>query len=262
MTLNGLSLEMIKASDPYGENKMNILNELKKEDLTLTEIWNTLSIVECKQLDKKGNFTYMSWGVCWLMLMKYYPFAEYEFLQTQYYDNGTAEVHCKVSIGKHIKLMHLPVMDFNNNSIKNPTSRQINDSKMRCMVKCIAMYGLGHYIFSNKESAFYGEDLPDQKKDKEEKSVVSNKYSLVTPDGEDLGIYVGEDDLLRELKAKLGVKKADQTEEHNEFFRANMPTIKQALDNVSQDDQNHSKLNRLVGFYADIWATRNDQKES
>ena len=40
----------------------------------------------------------------------------------------------------------------------NPTSRQISDAKMRCLVKCIAMFGLGHYIFA-------GEDLPSEQKE-------------------------------------------------------------------------------------------------
>ena len=244
------------------KNKMNIMYEKCKDDLTRTEIWKTLSVVECTQTDKKGNFTYMSWGVAWLELMKYFPFAEYEFLQTQYYDNGTAEVHCKVTIGKHEILMHLPVMDFNNASIKNPTSRQINDAKMRCLVKCIAMFGLGHYIFTNQKSPYYGEDLPDEVKDQQEKAVVNTKYSLVTAEGEDLGIYVGEDDLLRTLKERLGVKKADITNQHKDFFRVNMDTIKQAIDNVDQNDPNHVKLNRLIGFYSDIWVTRDGQKES
>jgi len=49
--------------------------------------------------------------------------------------------------------MWLPVMDNRNNSIQNPTSRAISDQKMRCLVKAIAMHGLGHYIYA-------GEDLP------------------------------------------------------------------------------------------------------
>ena len=39
--------------------------------------------------------------------------------------------------------MWLPVMDKKNNSISNPSSREISDAKMRCLVKCIAMHGLG-----------------------------------------------------------------------------------------------------------------------
>jgi len=48
----------------------------------------------------------------------------------------------------------LPVMDNRNNAISKPTSRQISDTKMRCLVKAISMFGLGSYIYA-------GEDLPE-----------------------------------------------------------------------------------------------------
>ena len=51
-------------------------------------------------------------------------------------------------------MMWLPVMDYKNQAIANPTARQISDTKMRCLVKCISMFGLGHYIYA-------GEDLPN-----------------------------------------------------------------------------------------------------
>ena len=54
--------------------------------------------------------------------------------------------------------MWLPVMDYKNKAVVNPDARQLNDSMMRCLVKCLAMYGLGHYIYA-------GEDLPSQEKD-------------------------------------------------------------------------------------------------
>ena len=49
--------------------------------------------------------------------------------------------------------MWLPVMDNRNKAVVNPTSRDVSDARMRCLVKCIAMFGLGHYIYA-------GEDLP------------------------------------------------------------------------------------------------------
>ena len=77
-----------------------------------------------------------------------------------FYPDGSASVHVTVSIGDLARSMWLPVMDYKNNAIANPSARQISDAKMRCLVKCIAMFGLGHYIYA-------GEDLPvsDDKKD-------------------------------------------------------------------------------------------------
>ena len=42
-------------------------------------------------------------------------------------------------------------------AIPNPNSRHISDNKMRCLTKCISMFGLGHYIYA-------GEDLPSEEK--------------------------------------------------------------------------------------------------
>jgi len=49
--------------------------------------------------------------------------------------------------------MWLPVMDNRNKAIVLPTARDISDARMRCLVKAIAMHGLGIYLYA-------GEDLP------------------------------------------------------------------------------------------------------
>ena len=60
--------------------------------------------------------------------------------------------------------MFLPVMDHQNNAIIKPSSRQVSDARMRCFTRCLAMFGLGHYIYA-------GEDLPDP-----EVSEAADKY--------------------------------------------------------------------------------------
>ena len=136
--------------------------------LTYGEVWKALTKVDCNEhVKKKGNLSYLSWAWAWGVLMDNYPQAEYTFTQshtlmddgskrhldTQFYPDGTASVTCTIEIGKLSREMWLPVMDFRNNSLPNPTSRQISDAKMRCLVKCMAMFGLGYYIYA-------GEDLP------------------------------------------------------------------------------------------------------
>ena len=49
--------------------------------------------------------------------------------------------------------MWLPIMDHKNNPINQPNCRQVNDAKMRCLVKCLAMFGLGLDVYGAKESA-------------------------------------------------------------------------------------------------------------
>ena len=56
--------------------------------------------------------------------------------------------------------MFLPVMNNRNQAIANPNARQISDNMQRCMVKTVAMLGLGLYVYA-------GEDLP--KSDKQDK---------------------------------------------------------------------------------------------
>jgi len=47
----------------------------------------------------------------------------------------------------------LPVLDYRNKPIATPNSFDVNTSIMRCLVKAIAMQGLGLYIYA-------GEDTP------------------------------------------------------------------------------------------------------
>jgi len=142
------------------------------EKLTYGTVWDELSQVDCSEhTEKKGKLTYLSWAWAWGMMMEHYPNAQYSFqafkdaneiLQdTMFYPDGSASVHVTVNIDELTRSMWLSVMDYKNNAISNPNSRQISDSKMRCLVKCIAMFGLGHYVYA-------GEDLPPPSDDEKE----------------------------------------------------------------------------------------------
>ena len=120
----------------------------------LASIWSTLSKIDVtKHTEKKGGFTYLSWSWAWSTLMEHYPEAVYEFLEDVHNSDGSMEVRVKISIGEHSRFMWLPVMDFKNKAMVNPDGMAINKARMRCLVKCIAMFGLGLYIYA-------GEDLP------------------------------------------------------------------------------------------------------
>lgn len=85
--------------------------------------------------------------------MSAYPTASYRFDPPVFFENKTCEVWCHATIEGIERSMWLPVMDNKNLSVINPTSRDISDCRMRCLTKCLAMFGLGHYIYA-------GEDLP------------------------------------------------------------------------------------------------------
>jgi hypothetical protein len=110
-------------------------------------------------IERKGQLTYLSWAWAWAEVLKIdsaarYTVHEYDGLPTIYLKDGTAMVKVSVEIKGDIKTCLLPVMDNRNKAIANPDAFAINTAIMRCMTKCIALYGLGLYIYA-------GEDLPE-----------------------------------------------------------------------------------------------------
>jgi hypothetical protein len=121
----------------------------------MTNVWKTLSAIDCsKNVEKKGDLSYLSWAWAWQTLMEHYPDSTYAFCPPIFLDNETCEVHVSVTVEGKTHSMFLPVMDNRNKSIANPSTRDISDARMRCLVKAIAMHGLGIYIYA-------GEDLPE-----------------------------------------------------------------------------------------------------
>jgi len=137
-------------------------------------VWQTLAAIDLTaQKDQKGKLAYLSWAWAWGTLMNHFPDTSYEFTDRTFPD-GTMEINCTVTITEGeesvSRFMWLAVMDNYNKGISNPDSTAINKSKMRCLTKCLGMFGLGHYIYA-------GEDLPDQEvvvKAREVKQVAIN----------------------------------------------------------------------------------------
>ena len=151
---------------------------MSNKELTYKDVWDNLSKIDCSdKVEKKMNLSYLSWAWAWGVLQEHYPQSTYLFYQGEddvpyvKFPDGTAEVRCRVSIDNLTREMTLSVMDNRNNAIQNPNSRQVNDTKMRCLVKCLAMYGLGHYIYA-------GEDVPSS--DKEEPKQESKNMAKVS----------------------------------------------------------------------------------
>lgn len=118
------------------------------------DIWKRLSTVDVSgHVESKNGLSYLSWAWAWGVLMEHYPEAELQCHEPVYESNGTATVWVGVSIGDCKRNMWLPVMDYKNKSIPSPTSRDISDARMRCMVKALALFGLGFSLYA-------GEDLP------------------------------------------------------------------------------------------------------
>lgn len=151
------------------------------------EIWQTLSAIDVSEhVEKKQNLSYLSWAWAWGVLMEHYPETQYEFTDRTF-PNNTMEVSVVVTITKGdqavSRSMWLPVMDYKNKAIPNPDAFAINTAKMRCLTKCFAMLGLGHYIYA-------GEDIP-QASQEALQGVISREqadtiYSLLQSTGSDV----------------------------------------------------------------------------
>ena len=138
---------------------------MTKKTPTYTDVWNKLSDIDVSKHTKTigtGNYklSYLSWAWAWGVMMDNYPNTEYKFTEfdngndVRYYSDGTCAVECIISIGDLSRSMWLPVMDNRHKAVSSPNALQISNAKMRCLTKCLAMWGLGHYIYA-------GEDLPN-----------------------------------------------------------------------------------------------------
>jgi hypothetical protein len=108
-------------------------------------------------VEQKGQFSYLSWPFAVSQLRQFDPTATWEvkrFAGLPYLvtDLGVfVEVAVTVQ-GVTLSQIH-PVLDSKNRPIIAPTSFDINTSIQRCLVKAIALHGLGLSIYA-------GEDLP------------------------------------------------------------------------------------------------------
>lgn len=184
------------------EIKSYIANELEKVDAYLSdETFNVFNETDCSghtTQKKSGNtmLTYLSWAWAWGEVLKYDPHATYEPLL---FGDGVPYQRCgelgylvwmRVTIKGETKVMWLPVLDTHNATMKDePYSYQtsqgkqidvdaitvydINKALMRCLVKCIAMFGLGLYIYQK-------EDMPEGARKKKEQEEEDKQNQLHT----------------------------------------------------------------------------------
>lgn len=125
-------------------------------------------------VEKKEGLSYLTWSIAWDIFKKKCPDANYEIVKNEYglpYFESPSGVMCytKVTSLGITHEMWLPVMDSKNKSMKSESYTyktkfgdksvdafsmfDVNKTIMRCLVKNLAMFGLGLYIYS-------GEDLP------------------------------------------------------------------------------------------------------
>lgn len=125
--------------------------------------------------EQKNGLTYLSWAWAWSEFKKHCPDAKYKIMNNEsgvpyFADDFGIMVRTEVTAEGETHEMWLPVMDNTNNAMKRDaytiktrngerlvsgaTTFDINKTIMRCLVKNLAMFGLGIYIYA-------GEDLPE-----------------------------------------------------------------------------------------------------
>lgn len=134
------------------------------------------------RVEKKDGLSYLTWSWAWDEFKQAYPEATYEVLKNAdglpYFEsNAGAMCYTRVTVAGLTHEMWLPVMDGKNKAMKSApytytvrdfkTKQQVektvegfsmfdvNKTVMRCLVKNLAMFGLGLYIYA-------GEDLPSE----------------------------------------------------------------------------------------------------
>lgn len=139
-----------------------------------------------EKCEKRDTLIYLSWANAWSEFKSAYPSATYRILKNEnglpYFSdpNLGIMVFTEVTVDDVVHQMWLPVMDNKNKAMKlQPYSYQVwdnykkayvdktvqaasmfdvNKTLMRCLVKNLAMFGLGLYIFQ-------GDDLPEKSAD-------------------------------------------------------------------------------------------------
>lgn len=142
------------------------------------EVWDKFSQIKKEDLPiaKKGNMNldYLSWAHALHIAIDSFPNLTFHCDKERSYDDGSMMVFASITIDEHTREMWLPVMDNKNNSIINPSSRQVSDNKMRCLVKCLALFGLGLNVYAG-EDLKYLEEEPAQKKEPAKKKAPSKE---------------------------------------------------------------------------------------
>lgn len=137
----------------------------------MSTVFERLSAINVNEhVEKKKDLSYLSWAWAWSETKKACPDATYKIGETEYDEDLGFMCHTTVTIEGETLEMWLPVMDGANKSMKKKaytystrfgektveaaTTFDINKTIMRCLVKNLAMFGLGIYIYA-------GEDVPE-----------------------------------------------------------------------------------------------------
>ena len=223
--------------------------------MAVFEELNAINVNDKTEKKKSGGteLTYLSWTWAWAEVKKRYPDAHYEIMMHDglpyVYDENTGYmVFTTVTIDGISHMMWLPVMDGSNKAMKSKpytystkyngektveaaTMFDVNKTIMRCLVKNLAMFGLGLYIYA-------GEDLPETEAEEQKTAQEVAKKKLEKIDA-------GQIDELKKTLSENGI---------DEAFVFSLYKLKDLSDVTNQ------KLENINSHLADIKKKQEEKK--
>ena len=119
--------------------------------MTKKSVFETLSNIEINpdNIKLKGKYNYISWAAAWQDVSQKYPDATFAKRLSEV--NGFVEVDVTIE-GKTLT-EQFPILNYSNKPVQNPNAFDINTAFQRGLVKCLAYFGYGLFIYK-------GEDIP------------------------------------------------------------------------------------------------------
>lgn len=178
--------------------------------MTKKTVFETLSTIKInkKDIDKKGQFNYISWATAWDHVSRAYPNVTF----TKKLSDIQGFVSVSITIEDRTLTEEFPILDYKNKPVAQPNAFQINTAFQRGLVKCLGMFGYGLFIYK-------GEDLPPDN--------VSHETKQELPKDN----YVDEDshaDTLEKEGFEIAINNIASTEELNNWAIDNAIKIKES----------------------------------
>jgi hypothetical protein len=124
--------------------------------LTYKDVRDTLSSIDVTdrlKTYKSGNvdLSYLPWADAVNFMDEHFPQWHPTWGKSKIFPNGTEEIYCKITIDDLYKEMWYPVTKSDSKTpLVNADCYTMNTNKMRGMVKCMAMFGLGIKVFTGE----------------------------------------------------------------------------------------------------------------
>ena len=223
------------------------------QDEKRTAMFDALNSLDLSdKTEKRNGLTYLSWANAWNEFKNAYPSATYQIVKNEsglpYFNDPELGimVYTNVTVDGLTHEMWLPVMNSSNKAMKTQpytyqaydsmkrsyvektveaaTMFDINKTIMRCLVKNLAIFGLGLYIYA-------GDDLPEKAEEAEPTTTTKTtraRKAEEKPTPKPFDRFAG---------IKAAIDKADDIEtlltfyfDHRQEIEAN-PAVKEMLTN-------------------------------